>query len=132
MTGWRTTVADDGTGTAAPAEGTGDDLESRVGSLETGQTTLSGKIDQVLSILSGGRKQPEPPAAVQDGEPGADGLAMEIRRQLDERKAAEQADAEKASGAREIDALKQQVAALAERKPEPPVRRVEQVMWGKR
>jgi len=106
-------------------------LEQRVGALESGQETLSGKLDQVLGILSGsGSGKPEAPAG--EGDPGGDGIAMEIRRQLDERTAREKAERaaadENASRDREVDSLKQQVAALSEKRPEPVVRRVEKMM----
>lgn len=107
----------------------GGTLENRVGALESGQQTLSGKIDQVLSLLGGGGKEkPAEPAQPPGGGRPEDGIALEIRRQLDERNARAAADEEKASTAREVDSLKQQVQALSERKPEAPVRRVEKAM----
>lgn len=106
----------------------GGTLETRVGALESGQETMSGKLDQVLSMLGGGGKEPAGQPAQQGGGQPEDGIAMEIRKQLDERNAKAAADEEKASTAREVDSLKQQVQQLSERKPEAPVRRVEKLM----
>jgi hypothetical protein len=96
----------------------GEGLESRVAGLETGQSSLAGKIDQILHIIGGGgQREPQTPA------PPAGNIADEIRQQLD------LIDREK-KGRDEIEGLKTKVAELSETPPEPQPRRVEKFMWG--
>ena len=51
-------------------------LEQRVGKLEDGQETLSGKLDQILSRLPGSGPAPEPAVTHGDPAPAADPAAM--------------------------------------------------------
>jgi hypothetical protein len=98
-------------------------IDARVAALETGQETLSGKLDQILGIIGdgghGGKPAgPEPPATVGD----------EIRAQLDARDARARADSAQAARDSDLTTLKEQVAALAEKPPEPLPRRIERIM----
>jgi hypothetical protein len=109
-------VADDPAAPGPAADGNGAGLESRVASLETGQASILGKLDEALGFLS---KTPDKPA---EAEPAghASSIADEIRRQLDAR--------DKAKPKAEPAAPKP--AELAEKQPKAPVRRVTKAIWG--
>jgi hypothetical protein len=108
----------------------GGGLEDRVGQLETGQQSLTGKVDRILGIVSGSSS---------DGSDGGDGggqdagqpgsIAEEIRVQLDERDAASAAAADDQAKTDRLGALETKVAELAEKPPAPMPRRVEK-FWG--
>ena len=108
----------------------GGDLDERVGKLETGQDALSTKLDRILGIL--GRDESKIHDAAQDHTQAKldrpTNVADEIRQQLDERdkRAAEERDKS------DLASLKETVAALTEKSPEPMPRRVERIMWGAR
>lgn len=115
-------------------EETSGGLDERVGKLEAGQDTLTGKVDQILGIL-GSDKNKAHDAAEQRTEAKLDrpsNVADEIRQQLDERDRAAKADREKQAADGELADLKAKVAELSEKPPEPMPRRVETWMWGKR
>lgn len=102
----------DGQGEPTPAE-----LDARI-------TALDGKLDTIIDRLSG-----QAPAAG-DGAAAdrpAD-LAAEIRRQLADQRAAEQADADRKGAADRLAAVEQRVKDMTEQAPESVVRRVENVM----
>jgi hypothetical protein len=108
--------------------GAGDEgLEDRVGQLETGQQSLSQKVDQILGIVSGssggdgGGGGQDPP-----GQPGS--IAEEIRVQLDDRDARNAAAADEQAKTDRLGALETKVAELAEKPPAPVPRRVEKFM----
>jgi cell division septation protein DedD len=101
----------DGTPEPSPApEGGG--LGERVSALESGQQTISGKLDEVLGFL---KREPDPPASPAGPERPEVSIADEIRRQLDER-VKPPADTPAAA------------ADLAEKTPTPMARRIERVM----
>lgn len=104
---------------APPADAGGAGLESRVTSLEAGQSTITEKIDQVLGFLS---STPDAPAEP-EGERPEHRIADEISRQLDAR------DRRRASSTpREPAAPK--AAELAEKPPVAPVRKLTKLIWG--
>ncbi len=84
-------------------------LDQRVRSLETGQTSILEKLDQ---LLGAGHREPEP-------ERHEVSIADEIRRQLEERDR-RKPKAEPAPRA----------APEPEQPPKPPVRRVTRALWG--
>lgn len=91
-------------------------LETRVSSLETGQTTILGKLDDMLGFL---KSTPDAPAEAQP-ENHAASIADEVRKQLDQR--------DKAKPKAEPAAPK--AAELTEKTPVAPVRRVTKFIWG--
>ena len=95
-------------------------LDSRVSSLETGQENLSGKLDKVLSIISGDRHD-ESPTDPKEG--AGTTVAHEIREGVDRLKAL--ADAQEKAGAKP-----KAETVEPEKAPVPPVRRVTKFMWG--
>jgi hypothetical protein len=113
-------MADDGKPDPAPEQG----LDQRVSSLETGQQSLSEKLDKVLGIVSGGH---DDQGSDPDGK-GSPNIAHEIRAQLDARDARDREDAEKKSIAEQLAATQAKVAELAEKPPAPMPRRVEKIM----
>lgn len=96
----------------------------RLDQLEAKQDALSGKIDQILGIISGKPKDPELDA--QQGQPA--GIASEIRQQLEARDAKNKADEAEAARNGTLADLQAKVAELAEKPPEPMPRRVEKIM----
>jgi hypothetical protein len=96
---------------AAPPAGAG--LEARVGVIE-------GKLDRVLGFLD---KTPDKPAEPAPAERPEVNISEEIRKQLDERDAKKPADKPAPPAA-------PTPAALAEKQPKAPVRRVTRAMWG--
>jgi hypothetical protein len=109
-----------------PAPPAGGALEDRVAGLEAGQQSLSGKVDQVLAALGGG-KDPAPAGDGKDPAP-AGGVAAEIRQQLDERDARERAAAAERDRDGRLGALEQSVKDMGEKAPAPLPRRVEKMM----
>jgi hypothetical protein len=106
------------------------DLEDRVESLETGQSKILSKLDEILGI--GGRPHK---AAEQHEEQHLDrpsSIEEQVRAELAradaERKAAADAEAEKS----ERQTIREQIAKLTEARPEQPQPRRQRVMWGKR
>ena len=115
-------MADEDTGSAEEAGG--GDLDARVGQLETGQASISDKVDRILGIIGGGgngseqQETPAPPANV----------AEEIRRQIEDRDARAAAAADDQARTDRLGALETRVSELAEKPPEPMPRRVERFM----
>lgn len=107
-----------------PQDGDPDDaLNQRVGALETGQQSLSQKIDQILGIV-GKREQAGQAAAQQARQAELDAptsIAEEIRSQLEAR------DKEQAKENR-LAAIEKSVQGVTEQKPEPPARPIEKFM----
>jgi hypothetical protein len=106
-------------------------LGERVSRLETGQDSLSGKIDQILGILGDGgagqqQGHDENPSGAQPN------IAHEIRAQLDERDRKKAADDTARADADRIGAVETRLAELAEKPPEPMPSRRERWMWGGR
>ena len=108
------------------------DLDDRVGRLETGQQTLSEKLDKLLGIVSAG----PPGKADEGGAPGPAGRPPDIGEQVRAELArAEQESAAKAAADAEKsdrETIKEQLAKLHEVAPQPPQRRSERIMWGSR
>jgi hypothetical protein len=101
-------------------------LDERVSSLETGQQSMTQKIDQILGIVGGGD---HPDQGTDPKEPaGGTNVAHEIRQQLDERDAKARADAEKNGLSQTVAEVQAKVAELAEKPPAPMPRRVERFM----
>ncbi len=105
-----------------PAE---EGLDQRVSSLETGQHSLSEKLDRILNIVRvGGGHDDEP-----TGQPGGGtNIAHEIRQQLDERDAAAARKAEEDGLKSTVGELQAKLSELAEKPPAPMPRRVERLM----
>jgi hypothetical protein len=106
----------------------GEGLDARVGALETGQETMSGKIDRILNLISGGDKT-EAHAEETTGAP--ENVAEEIRAQLTARDAKAKADADEQARTDRLAAAEAKIAELAEKPPEPLLRRSTVFMWGK-
>jgi archaellum component FlaC len=112
---------------------TDDTLETRVGDLETKQDTMSGKLDQILGILSSGSKTHE--AAEQHEEQHLDRPTSVMEQVRAELARAKQEDADEAAAAQEkseLEDLKERVKGLGETRPQSPQPRRERAMWGKR
>lgn len=88
-------------------------LATRVGALETGQTSILEKLDSLLGFMD-----KEPPA---EAEQPAVSIADEIRRQLADRD-------KKAPKVKEAPAAAP--AQLAEQAPKAPVRKITNWLWG--
>ena len=107
----------------APEQG----LDQRVSSLETGQESMSQKLDKLLGIVGadsgqdGGNGGHEP-------EGTGTNIAHEIRTQLDARDAAARKKADEDALKNTVGEVKAKVAELAEKAPEPMPRRVERIM----
>lgn len=119
----------------APPDGSGDGqqdkaLADRVDALETGQSSLADKLDQVIGILGGKEGGGHDGQPTGDGEPGAPTIAHEIRAQLDKRDreaAAAKADSDRNSTIAELQA---KVAELTEQPPaDVPTRRARLMGW---
>lgn len=91
-------------------------LDQRVTSLEHGQVTIAGKLDQLLGMFSD-KGAPDP--APEPERPEVN-IAEEIRAQLDERD----------RKAKKAEPAAPKAAELAEKPPVAPVRRVTKFMWG--
>jgi hypothetical protein len=109
-------------GDPAPKEG----LDGRVSSLETGQESLSQKLDKLLGIVGA-----DGPGDGQDGHEGegtGTNIAHEIRAQLDKRDADAKKKADEDALKNTVGEVQAKVAELAEKAPEPMPRRVERIM----
>lgn len=106
------------------------DLNKRVSSLETGQQTMSQKIDQILGIVGQGEHAAQTTAR-QHEERKLDRpttVAEEIRAQLDAKEARDKATAD-ANETREWRArIDGALAGMTENAPEPPARGIEKRM----
>jgi uncharacterized protein YceH (UPF0502 family) len=116
-------VADEDTGTGTDAGPGGGDLDARVGQLETGQASISERVDRILGIIGGAGNDSEQ----QETAPPAN-VAEEIRRQIEERDARAAAAADDQARTDRLGALETRVSELAEKPPEPMPRRVERIM----
>lgn len=108
--------------------------EPTVAELATRQDRLEGKVDQVIGLLQGGERKAHA-AAAQHEEDKLDrptDVADEVRRQIEERDraAAAAAAADSAAAAQQTwrQGVDKSLAALAEKPPEAPVRRVEKFL----
>jgi hypothetical protein len=105
------------------------DLEDRVESLETGQSKILSKLDEILGISGKPHKAAEQreeqhldrPTTVQEQ------VRAELARADAERKAQADADAEKS----EQQTMRETLAKLTEAKPAQPQPRRQRTMWGK-
>jgi hypothetical protein len=105
---------------AAPPVAAGDTgLESRVSSLEHGQTSISERLDQVLGFL---RDTPDTPAEPEAERPELS-IADEIKRQLDARD-------RRRAGSKPAEPAAPAAAELAEKPPVAPLRRLTKAIWG--
>jgi hypothetical protein len=96
-------------------------LDQRVSSLETGQENLSGKLDKILGIISGGGHDDDPTGG--GDKTGGTTVAQEIREGVDRLKALADASEAKAKP-------KEEPVVEPEKPPVPPVRKIEKFMWG--
>lgn len=107
-------------------------VEERVDRLETGQQTLSEKIDQILGIVSRKPSGQVTPPGERDpaGRPASveEQVQAELARAERERQAKADADAEKS----DREQIREQLAKLQEAPPVQPQRRSERAMWGPR
>jgi hypothetical protein len=94
----------------------------RLKAVEDQQASLSHKIDAILGILDTSSATP-----ADDGKPGLS-TAEEIRRQLEERDAAEAKRKADEAGSQRIADLEAKVSGMGEKVPESPVRKVERFM----
>jgi hypothetical protein len=108
-------------------------LEDRVESLETGQSRISAKIDEILGLVSGKaakvHKAAEQHEETKLGRPST--IAEQVRAELAE---AEQDKAAKDAAQQqqtEQQQIREQIAKLTEAKPVQPQPRRQRVMWGK-
>src|SRR5277367_6937970 len=102
-------------------------LDQRVSSLETGQETITQKIDKLLGLVSGDGHDDE--GTDDPGQPGGGtNIAHEIRQQLDERDAAAKKKADEDGLRGTVGELQTKLAELAEKPPAPMPRRVEKLM----
>jgi hypothetical protein len=93
------------------------DLPKRVSSLE-------GKIDRILDMVTGGGGDDNP----EHVEPGAPNIAHEIRQQLDQRDREAKKKADEDGVKAELGEVKTKLAELAEKPPAPMPRRIERLM----
>ena len=103
-------------------------LDERVAKLETGQETLTGKVDKILGIVSGQGGSAEDGGGHADQPTGGTNIAHEIRAQLEERDRKNAADAEERAKSDRLAAAEAKLAELSEKPPEPMPRRVERIM----
>ena|ERR1700676_2415212 len=107
----------------APEQG----LDGRVSSLETGQESLTQKLDKLLGIVGAGDGQD----SGHEGEGTETNIAHEIRAQLDKRDADAKRKADEEGLHATVGELKTKVTELAEKPPAPMPRRIEKWMgWG--
>ena len=104
-------------------------LEQRVDRLETGQSQVLAKLDQILG-LRGKDGQGDDGETAPGGRPVdvAEQVRLELARAEQEKADAEKAAAEKA----EHETLRQRLAKLTEVTPAPPQPRRQRAMWGRR
>ena len=103
----------------APEQG----LDGRVSSLETGQETLTQKIDKLLGIV--GADGPGDGQDGHDGEGTGTNIAHEIRAQLDKRDADAKRKADEDGLKSTVAEVQTKLSELTEKPPEPMPRRVE-------
>jgi hypothetical protein len=115
----------------APAPAAGEpsnaDLVSRVDGIES-------RLDTIMSML-GGAEHGARDAAQQQTESRLDrpsSVADEIRRQLDEQRAADNAAEAARTHSERLATVESRLEGMSEVTPEPPQRRVEKIMWGAR
>ena len=116
--------ADAGAADTAPSNA---ELDGRI-------TALDSKLDRVLSVLGQGESRAHEHAQehTQNRLDRPTTIADEIRRQLEEQRAADQAKTDADDAANWRQGVTDTLAGLTEQVPEPPVRKVERFMWGKR
>lgn len=106
-------------------------LEDRVDALETGQESLSGKVDQILGLLQGkGKPHATAQQATETRLEASSTIADEVARELARAREKEDREARERGQAGELAAVKEQLAAMSEKPPRPPVRRVTRLMYG--
>jgi hypothetical protein len=105
-------------------------LDQRVSSLETGQQTITGKVDQILGILGKGEHAAQGTAQTEEAAKldAPSNVADMVRRQLDERDAKAKADAAAKGQTDRLGALETTVSELAEKPPAEPVKRRHKIM----
>ena len=108
-------------------------LDERFGAIEAEQKNQRGMLEKVLGAVSG--SAPAAPAAAQQvtadrlNAPGsvADEVRAELARQQAEQQAADKADADRSDLAQ----MKVDLAALKDTRPDPPMRKVTTLLWGR-
>jgi hypothetical protein len=119
-------VADDESTSEGQGEGQRP-IEARVDSIEEEQRRQGGLLERILASVSG--SAPAAPPAAQEATAARLGGPVDVREEV--RQELARAEADRAREA-EHESLRQTVARLSERTPEPPQRKVERVMWGAR
>ena len=111
--------------------GQGDDtLDQRVSSLETGQQSITDKVDQILGIVGKGEHTAHD-AAQKHEEAKLDrpsSVAEQVREQLDARDARERERQAAADRDGRLGTIEQALKDMTEKAPEVPARRVEKFM----
>ena len=102
-------------------------IEQRMTSVEEEQRRQSGMLERILASVSG--TAPAAPQAAQDATAARLGGPVDVKEEVRQELARAQADQAREQ---EHESLKETVARLSERTPEPPQRKIEKVMWGAR
>ena len=107
-----------------------DGLEDRVERLESGQSKILSKLDELLGSGSKAHETAEQHTEQRLDRPST--IEEQVRAELQraEQEKAKQADAEKDKSERQT--IREQLAKLTEAKPQAPQPRRQRVMWGKR
>jgi len=103
-------------------------LEQRVERLETGQSQVLAKLDQLLGLRGKGGQGDDGETAPGGRPDVAEQVRLELARAEQEKAAAAKAEAEK----QEHETLRQRLAKLTEVTPAPPQPRRQRAMWGRR
>jgi hypothetical protein len=100
--------------------------------LSARQDSMESKLDRILGAITGGgdsKGEPSDPAPA-GGRP--ESVKDQVRAELERAEADRKQQEAEAAKQSEHESLKEQVARLAEVKPEPPQPRRQRAMWGKR
>jgi hypothetical protein len=103
------------------------DLTGRVESLETGQSKILGKLDE---LIGGGHAKAEAHEERRLDRPST--IEEQVRAELDRKDREARTAAEKDAEKSERDTMRETLAKLTEAAPVQPQPRRQRVMWGKR
>lgn len=103
-------------------------LDDRVGQLESGQQSLSGKVDKILGILGGAGGDGDGGHAPQGS---GVSVAEEIRAQLEQQRRDDAAAAAERDRDARLSAAETTLRDMTEKQPGPLPRRSTRLMWGK-
>src|SRR5271170_2093318 len=109
-----------------PDPGPEQGLDQRVSSLETGQQSMSDKLDKLLGIVGAGH--PDEGSGKPEEPGGGTNIAHEIRQQLDERDQAAKKKADEDGLRGTVGELQTRLSELTEKPPAPMPRRIEKLM----